>query len=122
MITTVEETNRSLIENLSNLEKELENYKELSHSDQKKDLNKINATNKNNYLKSESKSKVNFLFNYFFFLNLFSPIFKFVCGIDSDYESEKEKDYYILKVNSKSQEKGCPVIHCQGRRKYCSRT
>ena len=46
MITTVEETNRSLIENLSNLEKELENYKELSHSDQKRlqeNLNKLNV-------------------------------------------------------------------------------
>jgi hypothetical protein len=46
LITTVEETNRSLIENLSNLEKELENYKELSHSDQKRlqeNLNKLNV-------------------------------------------------------------------------------
>ena len=75
MITTVEETNRSLIENFSNLEKELENYKELSHSDQKKDLNKINATNKNNFLKSESKSKVNFLFNFFFFFKFIFPYF-----------------------------------------------
>jgi hypothetical protein len=49
LITTVEETNRSLIENLSNLEKELveiKNYKELSHSDQKRlqeNLNKLNV-------------------------------------------------------------------------------
>ncbi len=46
MITTVEETNRSLIKNLSNLEKELENYKELSNSDQKRlqeNLNKLNV-------------------------------------------------------------------------------
>jgi hypothetical protein len=46
LITTVEETNRSLIKNLSNLEKELENYKELSNSDQKRlqeNLNKLNV-------------------------------------------------------------------------------
>jgi hypothetical protein len=54
-----------------------------------------------------------------FFVFLIKYIFKFTLFIqilrERDSESDEEDDYFILKANSKSQEKGCSVNHCDGK-------